>query len=192
MTALGRLDRLDLLELRVSEARTAARRLRAGSARPTRRSRRGDPRRGLLRTDAPPPSDTCFRRLRTRLLERGDPRTRGTWFPRIDRRARMAGEDEDGVEIRRTSPTSRSHDPSHGPGPPPNMFRPVKVAPRDGMPDDRSARVDVAASSTWLSRNAFSDRLVNVTADPRMPCCAATAIVRMFSISCQSPLDARQ
>src|SRR3954471_4706378 len=69
------------------------------------------------------------------------------------------------------SPHQPFHDSSHGPGPPPNMFRPMMVAP---APPRMSSANGVLAltsppSSPWLSRNASSGTSQPWSSSPPTP-----------------------
>src|SRR6266540_4959293 len=69
------------------------------------------------------------------------------------------------------SPHQPFHDSSHGPGPPPNMFRPMMAAP---APPRMSSANGVLAltsppSSPWLSRNALSGTSQSWSSSPPTP-----------------------
>src|SRR5438067_1946292 len=114
-------------------------------------------------TDAPPPRDISFSPAAARACSSADSIPSVTKWnvvpPSISSVSRRwLVRTKTGWWKGGLSPHQPFHDSSHGPGPPPNMFRPMMVAP---APPRMSSANGVLAftsppSSPWLSRNALS------------------------------------
>src|SRR4029453_10872856 len=127
-------------------------------------------------TDAPPPRDTSFSPAAARASSSADSVPSVTKWnvvpPCISSGSRgwlvrtKTGGGEGG-----SSPHQPFHDSSHGPGPPPNMFRPMMVAP--APPRMSSANGVLALTSPpsppWLSRKALSGTSQSWSSSPPTP-----------------------
>src|SRR5438874_2615339 len=127
-------------------------------------------------TDAPPPRDTSFSPAAARARSSADSIPSMTKWNVVPRciSSGLRGwlvRTKTGWWKGGLSPHQPFHDSSHGPGPPPNMFRPMMVAP---APPRMSSANGVLAltsppSSPWLSRNALSGTSQSWSCSPPTP-----------------------
>src|SRR5436190_4867255 len=127
-------------------------------------------------TDAPPPRDTSFSPPAARACSSADSIPSVTKWnvvpPCISSGSRgWLVRTKTGWWKGGLSPHQPLHASSHGPGPPPNMFRPMMVAP---APPRMSSANGVLAltsppSSPWLSRNALSGTSQSWSSSPPTP-----------------------